>query len=298
MTYSKCIYTAACLFLSAAAAQTRSSFSTQSRELGDLHGVVVRTCENAQITSFDGMRVEVVNRQNLDRNHSGDVRWDGMFNIPDVREGVYEVQVMTLQGTILKHTIATVNAMSGSQELRLEIPCTEKPMRGSVSIRRLSHKPLKNAIKALRRAADAQAKGKMAEWEKQLRLATTIDPEYFEARNNLGVFLVRNNRSAEALAEFQAALEIDPSASAVLTNIGACLLVLKQMKEAEGFARRALAIDPLSAQAHYLIGVSMVKQNQLTLEAAGHLRDSASAFPKALEVEAAIRNRIRQQTEE
>jgi predicted Zn-dependent protease len=93
-------------------------------------------------------------------------------------------------------------------------------------------------------------------------------------------------------------MEIDPAASAVLTNVSACLIGLDQMKEAEEYARRALAIDPVSAQAHYLIGVAMVKQNRFTLEAADHLHDSGSVFPKALEVEAAIRERLRRQISE
>jgi tetratricopeptide (TPR) repeat protein len=242
--------------------------------------------------------VEVISRQNANRSQVSDVRWDGGFEFREVAEGVYEAQVVNLQGGVIKRTILTVSSMSNNQELRIEIPCAEKELSGSVSIRRFSHKPPKEAVKALRKAGEAQQKGNVAEWEKYLRQATTLDPEYFEARNNFGAFLARNQRTAEALTEFRAAMEIDPSSPAVLSNVSACLLGMSQTKEAEEYARRALAIDPLSAQAHYLIGVAMVKQNRFTAEAADHLHDSGSVFPKALEVEAAVRERLRRQTSE
>lgn len=292
MTYSKCIVAASSLFWGLAAAQSPVFFSAESRASSAVQGVVVRECANPQNASFDNLRVELMSRQNSNRSFASDIHWDGRFELRDVNEGVYEAQVVNLQGGVIKRTIVTVTAMATHQEIRLAIPCAEKQTSGGVSLRRLSHKPPKGAVKAMRKAGEAQQKGDVAEWEKQLRLATTIDPDYFEARNNLGAFLARANRTAEALNEFRAAMEIDPAAAAVLTNVSACLLGLNEIKEAEEYARRALAIDPLSAQAHYLIGVALVKQNRFTLEAADHLHDSASVFPKALEVEAAIRKRI------
>ncbi|MEP7364118.1 MAG: tetratricopeptide repeat protein [Acidobacteriota bacterium] len=298
MTYSKCIFPAVCLFFNLAPAQSPTYFSAQTRSSTAVQGAVVRNCAHSQDSSFDNLRVEINSRQNNNRSQTSDVRWDGGFEFREVPSGVYEAQVVNVQGGVIKRTLLTVDSMSNHQELRLDIPCAEKPVAGSVSIRRLSHTPPKDAVKALRKAAEAQQKGNVAQWEKYLRQAATLDPDYFEARNNFGAFLVRHQRPAEALSEFRAAMELDPRASAVLTNVSACLLGLDQMTEAEEYARRALAIDPASAQAHYLIGVAMVKQNRLTTEAAEHLHDSGSVFPKALEVEAAIRERLRRQTSE
>ena len=298
MTYSKCIFPSACLLFYAASAQSPSHFLAHARAASSIHGSVVRECVNSQDKSFDNLRVEVISRQNGNRSYAGDVAWDGGFEIRDVAEGVYEVQVVNLQSTVIKRTILTVNSMGNQQEMHISIPCAEKQTTGGISIRRLSHKPAKKAANALKKAGEAQRKGNVTEWEKNLRLAVKLDPDYFEARNNLGAFLARHNRPAEALEEFRAALEIDPDAAPILTNISASLLSLNQTKEAEAYARRALAIDPLSMQAHYLIGVALVKQNQFTLEAADHLHDSGTKFPKALEVEAAVRDRIRRQTGE
>jgi tetratricopeptide (TPR) repeat protein len=281
-----------------APAQSASHFSAQTRGNASVQGWVVPDCAGPNNNTFDNVRVEIINRQNSNRSQAIDVRWDGGFEFREVPEGVYEAQVVNLQGGVIKRTILTVSSMANHQEVRIEIPCVSKEASGSVSMRRLSHKPPKNAVKALRKAGEAQQKGKVDEWERYLRQAVTLDPDYFEARNNLGAFLARNSRTAEALGEFRAAMEIDPAASAVLSNMSACLLGLNQIKEAEEYARRALAIDPLSAQAHYLIGVAMVKQNRFTEEAADHLHDSGSVFPKALEVEAAVRERIRRHISE
>lgn len=298
MTYSKCIYSAAFLLLHLPFAQAQSYFSAQSRGTSAVQGTLVRECQGAGNTPFDNLRVEFSSRQSGNRTYSGDVRWDGGFEVRDVAEGVYEAQVVTVGGGVLKRTLFTSTPMTSHQDFRISVPCADKPVSGSVSIRRLSHKAPKAAVKALRKAGDAQRKGRMEEWERYLRLATSIDPEYFEARNNLGAFLVRTGRPAEALPEFRAAQDLDPNSAPVLNNISACLLSLERAKDAEEFARRALALDPLSPHAHYLIGVALLKQNRFTEEAADHLHDSGSAIPKALEVEAAVRERIRRQTGE
>jgi tetratricopeptide (TPR) repeat protein len=298
MTYSKCIFPAACLFLNLAHSQSSNFFTAQSRSSTAVQGTVVRECANSQDSGFDSLRVEIFNRPNSHGVQSADIRWDGRFEFHEVAEGVHEVQVVNLQGGVIRRTMLTVNTMGNPQELQLPIPCAEKQIAGSVSMRRLSHKATKEAVKALRKAGEAQRKGNVAEWEKYLLQAIALDPDFFEARNNMGVFLARNNRTAEALVEFRAAMEIDPASAAILSNVSACLLGLNQTKEAEEYARRALAIDPLSAQAHYLIGVALVKQNRFTIEAADHLHDSGTAFPKALQVEAVVRERIRRQTGE
>lgn len=300
MTYSKC----ACLLtlltaaLAPTAALAQPMFSAQSRSVGAVNGALVRGCARAQDASFHDLRVELHNRQSLHHAYSSDVRYDGTFEIRDVADGMYEAQVTNLRGTVLKRTIHSVNSTSGSPELRIELPCAEKQTTGGVSLRRLSHKPPKKAVNALRKAGDAQVKGDLPAWEKHLREAVRLDPEFFEAHNNLGAFLARANRNEEALAEFHAALEIDPQSAPVLNNVSAALLNLRQPREAETYARKALAADPLSPQGHYLLGVALVKQNQFTEEAADHLRDSTPAFPNARQVEAAVRQRIRRQTGE
>jgi len=111
-------------------------------------------------------------------------------------------------------------------------------------------------------------------------------------------FYARATRTEEALTEFRAALEIDPQSAPVLNNISAAMLQIRQPREAETYARKALAIDPLSHQGHYLLGVALVNQNQFTEEAADHLRDSTSTYPKARQVEAVIRERLRRQSGE
>jgi len=300
MTYSKCIYSLGFLLtgLSALPAQAQPLFSAQARAAGAVSGAVVRLCTASQDNSFQNLRVELTSRQNLNQTYSGDVRWDGTFEIREVAEGMYEAQVTNQIGSVLKRTLFTVNTSGGGPEIRLELPCSEKQPSGAISLRRLAHKPPKSAVKALRKAGEAQVKGDLVAWEKHLREAVKQDPEYFEAHNNLGAFLARANRTEEALNEFRAALEIDPRSAPVLNNISASMLNLHQPREAEEFARKALAIDPLSPQGHYLLGVALVNQHRFTEEAADHLRDSTPTFPRARQVEAAVREHLRRQSGE
>lgn len=300
MTYSTCIYSLGFLLagLSAFPAPAQPMFSAQARAAGAVSGAVVRLCAKSQDNSFQNLRVDLTSRQNLNHTYSGDVRWDGAFEIRDVAEGMYEAQVTNQFGGVLKRTLFTVNTSGGGPEIRLELPCAEKQAGGNISLRRLAHKPPKKAVNALRKAGESQVKGDLVAWEKHLREAVKLDPEFFEARNNLGAFLARASRNEEALHEFRAALEIDPKSAPVLNNISAVLLNLRQPREAETFARKALAIDPLSPQGHYLLGVALVNQNRLTEEAADHLRDSTPTFPKARQVEAAVREHLRRQSGE
>ena len=50
-----------------------------------------------------------------------------------------------------------------------------------------------------------------------------LQPDFFEARNNLGILLARSGRLDEAIEQFRKALEIDPGSAEVRKNLDIAL---------------------------------------------------------------------------
>lgn len=88
----------------------------------------------------------------------------------------------------------------------------------------------------------------------ELQRALTIDPRYPNARLNLGVALMRQNKRADAAAEFRAILAQEPRNADALVN-----LALVEQAAAPESARelllRALALAPRHSGAHYNLAV-------------------------------------------
>lgn len=83
------------------------------------------------------------------------------------------------------------------------------------------------------------------EAEQEYRRALAIDPKNGDANNNLGVFLCKTGRQAEAMQHFQRALA-DPfykTPAMANTNAGKCLSH-SNPAAADPYLRKALAIDP------------------------------------------------------
>lgn len=94
--------------------------------------------------------------------------------------------------------------------------------------------------------------GAEAEAESAYRDALAHNPDFVEARLNLGTLLERLQRTDEALAIWRTVLEIgkpdDPAARAfhiqALNNLGRLLEILKDLPQAEAMLGRSLALDP------------------------------------------------------
>ncbi len=93
-------------------------------------------------------------------------------------------------------------------------------------------------------ALQLEQRGQAAEAERLLTRAVNIAPRDIGLRNALGLCLLRLERPAEALAQFEVLLELNPSLPYAHASHGNALLALGAIDEAEAGFHRSLAIDP------------------------------------------------------
>ena len=107
--------------------------------------------------------------------------------------------------------------------------------------------------------------------------AITINPDYAEAHNNLGVTLQELGRLDMAVKNYEKALDIKPDYAETHNNLGNILRELGQLDMAVKNYEKALAIKPDYAVAHYNLGIVLMEFGQ---------RDTAvKSFEKALAIQ-------------
>jgi len=108
-----------------------------------------------------------------------------------------------------------------------------------------------------------------------------LDPDFLEARTDLGIVYTKTDRPEEALVQYELALGLEPNVTALHSNKAAALVMLSRYEEAEQAAQRALQLDPGSIDANYMLGIAMLMQGKITSEMAAHLAIAAKKHPRA-----------------
>jgi tetratricopeptide (TPR) repeat protein len=162
---------------------------------------------------------------------------------------------------------------------------------GTVSLAQLSHKVPSKAQKEAALAEKAWKKGNQPVCIEHLRKAIALDPEFLEARNNLGLVYVRANQPESVLDTYAGVLKIDPHSAWAYSMIGGAHAALGHFVDAEFAARRALAIDSSDDRSRYVLGFSLAQQHKNDAEALKNLQQSWGAFPSARMVAAQILSR-------
>ena len=121
---------------------------------------------------------------------------------------------------------------------------------------------------------------------RKLQHALQVDPNYSDARSNLGVQYVRLRRYPEALEQFEKAIAIGPPSAMLYGNLAYSLIAVGRPQDAETAARHALSLDDSYTRGHYLLGNILAKRVtpaslQMAPEAALHLRLGAAEMPHA-----------------
>ena len=98
---------------------------------------------------------------------------------------------------------------------------------------------------------------------------------------DLGTLYAKTDRPQEAWAQYERALELEPNLALLHSSEAAALAMLGRWEEAEKAARHALQLDPKSIEAHYMLGIAMMKQGKITPETAAHLGIATKTHPRA-----------------
>jgi len=114
------------------------------------------------------------------------------------------------------------------------------------------------AAKELARAANEAKRRNYRSAIQHLHKALEINPEYYQAYNNLGVYHYNLGEKEKAVEMFQKALTIHQDALVPHNNLGKIFLELSRPEEALGHLVRAAELNPTSAQTSYRLGQTYI----------------------------------------
>ena len=157
-----------------------------------------------------------------------------------------------------------------------------------VSVAQLRHKVAAKAKREMDAARKACGKKDVAACVEHLKKAIGIDPEYLEARRELGHIYVLLDQPENVIDTFQGVLKIDPRSADAYSFIGAAEASLDRYKDAEAAARQALRIVPGHARGRFVLGLSLAGQRKNDVEALECLAGVSDVFPGAHMLEAHV----------
>jgi tetratricopeptide (TPR) repeat protein len=129
------------------------------------------------------------------------------------------------------------------------------------------HKALPAARKAARKADHLAKKGHHDEAIVAYRKALAIDPQYYEAANNLALELAAAGKTDEAEKTLRHLSQSAPAHVLAFTNLATLLLQQHRYVDAEAVARQALKLHQFSFKSNYLLGAALVDQGKWDQEA-------------------------------
>ena len=121
--------------------------------------------------------------------------------------------------------------------------------------------------------------GSLEAAEKAFRRALSLQPRYWEAHNNLGLLLHRLGRGEEAALSLRKSLELEPRSAAALKNLGLVLRAQGRAGEAVEAYRAALDLSPGEPTILTNLG-NAPGDLSLNEEAIGCFRDAVAAAPE------------------
>jgi len=240
-----------------------------------------------QTNSLTGYTPLVVVLESTDPFKGGSessVSADGSFEFKDVTSGMHRLRVSTNMGETVDEELVDV-APSRPLSIHLSDRSSSKPVSGLVSAKRLLHPTPKKALRAFADAQKESEKGRTAEAAGKLELAVSLDPDYFEARCNLGVQYMRMGRRVEAAEQFEKAAASAPPSAPVYGNLAVAYLSIGKFGEAADSARRALELNRSHPAAHFVLGSILARSvspssTEKAQEAVSQLRQGAAVSPK------------------
>lgn len=116
--------------------------------------------------------------------------------------------------------------------------------------------------------------GKLAEAERELLLAVSLDPESSVIQTNLGLVLKRQGRDGEAESRYQSALRLDAENVQAMNNLGLLYEQQNRLEEAKRLYQKAVMTRPNFPDPHFNYAV--------LLERAGYFGESKRHYQSFL----------------
>ncbi|MGA2593777.1 MAG: tetratricopeptide repeat protein [Bryobacteraceae bacterium] len=129
------------------------------------------------------------------------------------------------------------------------------------------HDPPPAARKAAEKAERLSKKGRHEEAIAGFRDALAIDPQYYEAANNLALELQAAGKADEAETLLRSLTKSAPEHVLAFSNLGTLLCQQRRYAEAEAVARQALEHHRYPFKSNFLLGAALIDQGRWTDEA-------------------------------
>ncbi len=154
------------------------------------------------------------------------------------------------------------------EQNRTAVPPQADPLRGEVTMLNLG------SVTHIRRGADLEQAGRIAEAIEEQLAALRVDPQSVQAHTNLISLYGRLGRYHEATQHYEAALALDPSQAGIHYNYGVLLLRQQDDVKAADAFRETLRLNPHYVEAHTNLGA--IYGNR------GHITEALQQFNAAL----------------
>ena len=187
-----------------------------AREACPVFGQIVAS----RLTSMSSFRVKVYDFAQHTRAAMLSVAADGSFTGPEVPVGLYTITVLTIRDEQIVEQMVQIRPGITPITLRLPRHCGSQPPSGAVSLTHLSHHVPSRALKAFERAQQEARSGDRAASFAHLQDALAADPDFFEARVNLGAAYMARNEPKQASDQFAYAVRLDSFLGAGLDQFG------------------------------------------------------------------------------
>ena len=130
----------------------------------------------------------------------------------------------------------------------------------------------------LKRAQALAHRGEVTAAEQEYLAAIQLDPESYEAHNDLGALYMSEKRYDSACYEFAQAAHLNQAVAAVQQNLGFCSVQANRFAEAAEALNKAEALDPQDLRTRYFLGYALFTLNR-TDEAEAELQYVLSHKP-------------------
>ncbi|MBI4579221.1 MAG: tetratricopeptide repeat protein [Planctomycetes bacterium] len=122
----------------------------------------------------------------------------------------------------------------------------------------------------------------LEQWQTTERLSRHVlaaAPGTAWAHGQLGSCLLKQGRSADALAEYEEAVRLEPDWPTARVNLGLALMQQRRLAEAEAQLRAALDREPGNSAAHNAMGAALAAQGR-SAQAMEHFRSALQSRPE------------------
>ena len=132
-----------------------------------------------------------------------------------------------------------------------------------VDIATLATRYPEEAVEEYEKSLEDSRRGDAERAIERLEKALGLAPDFYQARNDLGIQYQEQDRFEDAETEFRRAHDLNRNAAQPLINIGSLWLEQDDFAPAEVVLREAVRLDPRSPAALYYLGAALYKLSQL-----------------------------------